>query len=860
MKARSVYANIVRTLSFVAVVALMAVAVAPAAAATFTWNNGAGDSIWSATSGSLDWNGSAWTNNNDAIFDVPGTTVGAVTLGSSVTTNSITFNTSGYSVAGGGFTLTNTGGITVNATATITAPVALGAAQTWTVASGQSLTANGAVSGGVALTKAGAGALFLGGPGTFTGKFTVNSGTAEIDAGGSIGNGSGGISASGPGTLNIAGGTITSTGGGFNIGTAAGDNSLFNMSTGSVSCLNSDIVIGGNGTSGSAAWTQSGGTVTDNTGNHVYTGMGTGSTSINFSGGLFNLVGQNGSVTFTIGGRNLTSVTVGGTADVKAAYLRYGWGSDLTSTDGGTMSLNGGTLEVNRVGHDVTVTQSVFNFNGGTLRALATNTSNFMTGLATANVRENGALIDSNSFNVTIAQALLHSGSNAIDGGLYKLGSGTLTVTGANTYNGATTIGNGVFAIGSEGASAGSGANLGVVPSSLTPNNVVISGGTLAVTNSIAINSNRGISVGPSSGSGTGSIDVSSGKSVTYGGVIANNGSGTGGLSKVDTGILVLNGNNTYSGPTSVNGGKLYMNGTNLTSGITVADGATLAGSGAANSATATVGSTNGATLEAGYSGSGSLALSGLTFVGTGSINVLNVGQYSATPAINVSNVLTTPSTPVNVSVAGSLAGTSGTLHVLQYGSLAGSLYNFNLLSPVSSGRNLYHLANDGNYVDFTYSTDSVFWAGTGNGAWDLSSAGNWLLNSTSAATTFQTGDKVVFDDRAIAYSGSASQVVTISGTNVYPSAVIFSNSAASYTLQGSFGIAGTNNATLTVNGGGNVTLACSNGYTGGTTISAGTLQYGVSNALVSSGSVTLNGTASVVDMGSFSATVGDLT
>jgi autotransporter-associated beta strand protein len=847
-------------ISLVAVLAAMVLATSPAAAA-LTWSNGAVDSIWSITSGSLDWNGSAWVNNNDAIFDVPGTTVGAVTLGSGITTNSITFNTSGYTVAGGGFTLTNTGSITVNAPATITAPIALGAAQSWNVASGQTLTASGGISGsGMALTKSGPGILFLGGPGTFTGKFTVNAGTAEIDAGGSIANGSGGIAATGPGTLNVAGGTITSTGGGFDVGNAAGDNASFNMSSGSISCLNSDIVIGANGTSGSASWNQSGGTITDNTGNHVYTGMGTGSTNINFSGGLFNLVGQNGSVTFTIGGRNVTSVTVGGTADVKAAYLRYGWATGLTSTMGGTMSLNGGTLEVNRVGHDVTVSQSVFNFNGGTLKALATNTTTFMTGLATANVRENGAVIDSNSFNVTISQALLHSGSNAIDGGLYKLGSGTLTVSGANTYNGATTIGNGVFAIGSEGASAGAGACLGVVPSSLTPNNVVISGGTLAVTNSLAINSNRGISVGPSSGSGSGSIDVAPGQTVTYGGVIANNASGTGGLSKVDTGILVLNGNNTYGGPTFVNGGKLYMNGTNATSGITVADGATLAGSGAATSAVATVGSNNGGTLEAGYSGSGSLALGGLTFVGTSAINVINVGQYSATPAINVSNVLTTPSTPVNVSIAGSLTGTSGTLHVLQYGSLGGSLYNFNLLSPVSSGRNVYHLANDGNYVDFTYSTDSIFWAGTGNGAWDLASTGNWLLNSTSSATTFQSGDKVVFDDRAIAYSGSASQVITISGTNVYPSAVIFSNSAASYTLQGGFGISGTNNASLTINGGGKVTLACSNGFTGGTTISAGTLQYGVSNALLSSGPVTLNGAAAVLDLGGFSPTVGAVT
>ena len=141
------------------------------------------------------------------------------------------------------------------------------------------------------------------------------------------------------------------------------------------------------------------------------------------------------------------------------------------SGSSGTYHLNGGTLSVFGVaGGDGT---STFNFNGGTLQARADN-GGFVTGLKTAQVRDGGAKIDTNGYNVTFPQTLVHStvsGDNATDGGLTKLGSGTLTLTGNNTYTGGTFLNGGTLALGSQAA----------IPSS---SNVTFGGGTLQFTGS----------------------------------------------------------------------------------------------------------------------------------------------------------------------------------------------------------------------------------------------------------------------------------------------------------------------------------------------------------------------------------------
>jgi autotransporter-associated beta strand protein len=89
----------------------------------------------------------------------------------------------------------------------------------------------------------------------------------------------------------------------------------------------------------------------------------------------------------------------------------------------------------------------VFDFDGGTLQATGASTA-YMSGLTTANVQSGGAIVNTNSFAVTIAQQLLHdttSGAPATDGGLTKTGAGSLTLSGSNTYTGSTTVSSGAL-------------------------------------------------------------------------------------------------------------------------------------------------------------------------------------------------------------------------------------------------------------------------------------------------------------------------------------------------------------------------------------------------------------------------------
>jgi autotransporter-associated beta strand protein len=150
------------------------------------------------------------------------------------------------------------------------------------------------------------------------------------------------------------------------------------------------------------------------------------------------------------------------------------------------------------------------------------------------------------------------SGASA---GLTKTGSGQLTLAGNNSFGGPLAISAGTV-------SASSDANLGAAPLMATPGQLVIDGATLRTTQNFTINANRGISVGPSSGTGTGTFDVTTATTVTYGGVIANNGAGTGGLTKASFGGLTLSGANTYTGPTSVLVGTLTLDFTQPTSPV----------------------------------------------------------------------------------------------------------------------------------------------------------------------------------------------------------------------------------------------------------------------------------------------------
>ena len=148
----------------------------------------------------------------------------------------------------------------------------------------------------------------------------------------------------------------------------------------------------------------------------------------------------------------------------------------------------------------------------------------------------------------------------------------------ANTYTGTTTVSGGVLVVSADG-------NLGTAPAAATIGDLVLNGGTLLATNTFPLSSNRGIALGPTSGSGTGTIDVTGTNVLTYGGIMANNGTGTGSLTKIDAGTLILAGVNTYSGGATITAGTLQLGNTSaLTSATSVTDNGTLDLGGFSNS------------------------------------------------------------------------------------------------------------------------------------------------------------------------------------------------------------------------------------------------------------------------------------
>ena len=133
-----------------------------------------------------------------------------------------------------------------------------------------------------------------------------------------------------------------------------------------------------------------------------------------------------------------------------------------------------------------------------------TDTINSLSGAGNVELSSGVTLTTGDTGNDTV------SGVISGPGNLAKAGSGTLTLSGINTYSGTTTISSGKLSI-----SADSG--LGSAPGSATAGHLTLNGGTLESTANFTLNSNRGIALGASNGI----IDVNSGTTLTYGGIMA---------------------------------------------------------------------------------------------------------------------------------------------------------------------------------------------------------------------------------------------------------------------------------------------------------------------------------------------------
>jgi autotransporter-associated beta strand protein len=305
--------------------------------------------------------------------------------------------------------------------------------------------------------------------------------------------------------------------------------------------------------------------VNSNTSNYTFTSLNSSTGKITGTTGLTKL----GSSTLTMATalNDYTGVTniSGGILNVASLALintasSIGKGSAAGSA--GDLILNGGTLQYTGTTAQTTNRLLTLGTAGGTIDGSGSGTGAVVdfsgtgpiaflgSGPHTLNLVGTGgtgnAVTTANTFAPVIGD-----GSNGSTSVVVNNPGGWWAITGTNTFTGGVNVSGGTLVYAAD-------ANFGAAPATPTPNNIILNGATLnqSVNGTIILNSNRGIGLGNSGGT----IQTFSGKTLAYGGIIADApGSSGGTLTKDSVGTLILSGSSTYSGNTNMLAGTLQL-------------------------------------------------------------------------------------------------------------------------------------------------------------------------------------------------------------------------------------------------------------------------------------------------------------
>ena len=544
------------------------------------------------------------------------------------------------------------------------------------------------------------------------------------------------------------------------------------------------------------------------------------------------------------GGTTLTA----GTLQIGAASA--GAVGAITSSAIGTggLALNGGTLS-----SDATAARTILN--AITIGGDVTLGDATKTGALTFSA---DAAIGSSTRTLTTASAVTFSGNITGTGGITKAGSGALSYDGntSNTYSGLTTVNAGSLTLAKTAGNAIAG-NLLVNGGDV---NVTVAGTQIADTATVEVSSgNFTIGTGlnetvatvrltggniiggdaTSTLTATTTFDLQSGNNTA---ILA----GAGNATKSTSGTILLSKANTYSGGTTLTAGTLQIG---------------VASAGAVGAITSSAIGTGGLALNGGTltsSGVATRAINNAVTIGgdvtfgdgvnNGILNFyagVDLGGATRTLTIANSSVsfngvvanggLTKAGNTLvltgNNTYTGATTISSGTLQIGN----GGAVGSIDSTSSVNNNGALIYNRNNS-------STASYAIGGTGTlekqGAGTLTLTGN---NTYTGATTISSGTLQIGNGGAVGSIDSTSSVNN-NGALIYNRN---NSSTASYAIGGT--------GTLEKQGAGTLTLTGNNTYTGGTTVSTGTLMVnntsgsgtGTGSLLVSAGS-TLGGSGAI--------------